>query len=172
MATKTEIFNKAQLKKEFPNIRPGDTVRIFQKIQEKEKGKKKRKVQSFEGIVIAKKHGKGISATITVRKIISGIGVEKIFPIHSPMLQKIEILKRAKVRRAKLYYLRTAKGKKARLKAKILKDPIVWKEPSKSPSDNQADGEKSADASPETKSETNPKEKTEPKQETVDKTAK
>ena len=131
MITKTEIFNKAQLKKEIPNIRPGDTIRVFQKIQEKEKGKKKRKVQSFEGIIIAKKHGKGISATITVRKVISGVGVEKIFPIHSPMIQKIEILKRAKVRRAKLYYLRTAKGKKARLKRKDLAEAIVWEEPSK-----------------------------------------
>ena len=141
MITKTEIFNKAQLKKEIPNIRPGDTIRVFQKIQEKEKGKKKRKVQSFEGIIIAKKHGKGISATITVRKVISGVGVEKIFPIHSPMIQKIEILKRAKVRRAKLYYLRTAKGKKARLKRKDLAEAIVWEEPSKSPSGNQADKE-------------------------------
>jgi len=141
MITKTEIFNKAQLKKEIPNIRPGDTIRVFQKIQEKEKGKKKRKVQSFEGIVIAKKHGKGISATITVRKIISGIGVEKIFPIHSPMLQKIEILKRAKVRRAKLYYLREAKGKKARLKRKDLAEAIVWEEPAENLSDNQADKE-------------------------------
>ena len=141
MITKTEIFNKAQLKKEIPNIRPGDTIRIFQKIQEKEKGKKKRKVQSFEGIIIAKKHGKGISATITVRKVISGVGVEKIFPIHSPMIQKIEILKRAKVRRAKLYYLRTAKGKKARLKRKDLAEAIVWEEPAENLSDNQADKE-------------------------------
>jgi len=124
MTTKTEIFNKIQLKKEMPDIRPGDTVRISQKI--KEKGKEK--TQAFEGLVIARKHGKGISATITVRKIISGIGVEKIFPIHSPIIEKLEILKRAKVKRAKLYYLRDAKGKKARLKRKELAEAIVWEE--------------------------------------------
>ena len=124
MATISEIFNKSQLKKDLPDIRPGDTVRIFQKIQEKEG--EKGVIQSFEGVVIARKHGKGISATITVRKVISGIGVEKIFPIHSPTIEKIEILKRAKVRRAKLYYLRTAKGRKARLKNKNLAEAVVW----------------------------------------------
>ena len=122
MAIKIEIFNKTQLKKEMPDIRPGDTVRVSQKI--KEKGKEK--IQAFEGLVIARKHGKGISATITVRKIISGIGVEKIFPIHSPIIEKLEILKRSKVKRAKLYYLRKVKGKKARLKRKELAEAIVW----------------------------------------------
>jgi len=145
MLTKTEIFNKTYLKKAMPDIWPGDTVRISQKIQEKEKGKKKEKIQLFEGIVIARKHGKGISATITVRKIISGVGVEKIFPIHSPTIEKIEILKRTKVRRAKLYYLRTVKGKKARLKTKNFEEAIVWKEPIKSPLDNQIKEEKSPD---------------------------
>lgn len=170
MITKTETFNKTQLKKGLPGIRPGDTVRIFQKLQEQEKGKKRRKVQSFEGIVIARKHGKGISATITVRKIISGIGVEKIFPIHSPMLEKIEILKRAKVRRAKLYYLRTAKGKKARLKTKILAEPIVWKKSAEKPSGNQADKKESAGA-PEKEPETSAKKETGLK-ESKEKTAK
>lgn len=126
MLTKTEIFNKTQLKEGLFDIYPGDTVRVYQKLQEKGSAKKKgRKIQMFEGLVIAKKHGNGISATITVRKIISGVGVEKIFPIHSPIIEKIEILKRAKVRRAKLYYLRTAKGKKARLKTKDSKN-MVW----------------------------------------------
>ena len=154
MVTKTEIFNKNQMKEGLPDIRPGDTVRIFQKIQEKEKGGKRRKVQSFEGIVIARKHGKGISSTITVRKIISGIGVEKIFPIHSPMLQKIEILKKVKTRRAKLYYLRTAKGKKARLKNRTdFSEPIVWKKPTENLSKKQAEGSKEnqAEPKPETK---------------------
>ncbi len=114
MTTKIETFNQSQLKKELPDIRPGDTVRVHQKIKEGDK----ERIQVFEGLVLARKHGKGISATITVRRIISGIGVERIFPIHSPIIEKIEILKRAKVRRAKLYYLRTAKGKKARLKRK------------------------------------------------------
>ena len=101
-------------KKETPDIRPGDTVRVHQKIKEGEK----ERIQAFEGIVLARKHGKGISSTITVRKIVSGVGVERIFPIHSPVINKIEVLKKAKVRRAKLYYLRTAKGKKTRLKRK------------------------------------------------------
>lgn len=114
MVTKLETFTQIQLKKDLPDIRPGDTVRVYQKIKEKDK----ERIQAFEGLVIARKHGKGVSATITVRKVISGIGVEKIFPIHSPAIEKIEILKRSKVRRAKLYYLREAKGKKAKLKRK------------------------------------------------------
>ena len=88
-----------QIKKDLPEIRPGDTVRVYQALQ------------SFEGIVIARKHGKGISATITVRAVISGVGVEKVFPIHSPIIKKIEIIKKGKVRRAKLYYLRKLEGK-------------------------------------------------------------
>lgn len=124
MPTKLETLIKPQLKKELPDIRPGDTVRVHQKFKEKDK----EKTQIFEGLVIAKKHGKGVSATITVRKVISGIGVEKIFPVHSPTIEKIEIVKRAKVKRAKLYYLRTAKGKKARLKRKELAEAIVWEE--------------------------------------------
>ncbi len=114
MTTKLEIFNQASLKKDLPDIRPGDTVRVYQKIKEGEK----ERIQAFEGEVIARKHGKGISSTITVRKLISGIGVEKIFPLHLPTIEKIEILKRGKVRRAKLYYLREIKGKKAKLKQK------------------------------------------------------
>jgi len=114
MPTKIETFTKIQLKKGLPDIRPGDTVRVYQKVKEKDK----ERLQASEGVILARKHGKEISATIIVRKVISGIGVEKIFPIHSPTIEKIEVLKRGKVRRAKLYYLRTAKGKKARLKRK------------------------------------------------------
>ena len=94
------MFN--QLKKELPDIRPGDTVKVYQKVKEQDK----ERLQAFEGIVIARKHGKGISATITVRAVISGIGAEKIFPIHSPIIEKIEVLKKGKARRANLYYLR------------------------------------------------------------------
>ena len=83
-------------------IKAGDVVRIYQKVKE---GGKER-TQIFEGIVIARKHGNEIGATITVRREISGIGVEKIFPIHSPTIEKIEILKEGKRKRAKLYYLR------------------------------------------------------------------
>jgi large subunit ribosomal protein L19 len=112
MPTLIESFNKSQLKNNLPDIRPGDTVRVYQKITEKGK----ERIQVFEGIVLAKKHGKGLTSTITVRKVVSGIGVERIFPVHSPAVEKIEVIKKGKVRRAKLYYLRSAKGKKARLK--------------------------------------------------------
>jgi len=108
---KIENFVK-KLKRELPDIRPGDEVRISQKIREGEK----EKTQVFEGLVIAKKHRKEIGATITVRKEISGVGLEKILPLHLPTIEKIEILKRGKVRRAKLYYLRKAKGKRMKLK--------------------------------------------------------
>jgi large subunit ribosomal protein L19 len=90
------------MKKELGKIKAGDIVRIYQRIKE---GGEER-TQVFEGIVIARKHGKEIGATITVRKEISGVGVEKIFPIHSPTIEKIEILKEGKRKRAKLYYLR------------------------------------------------------------------
>lgn len=115
MPTKLETFNAAYLKS-IPDIRSGDTVRIHQKIKEGEK----ERIQVFEGLILARKHGKGINATITVRKISQGVGIERIFPIHSPLIDKIEIVKRAKVRRAKLYYLRELSGKKARLKAREL----------------------------------------------------
>jgi len=109
---KIKTFLKQHERQDLPDIRPGDTVRVYQKIKEGDK----EKTQAFEGQVLARKHGKEIGATITVRREISGIGTEKIFPLHSPVIGKIEILKRGKVRRAKLYYLREAKGKKARLK--------------------------------------------------------
>ncbi len=127
MNTKLENFIKSQLRTKLPDIRPGDTVRIYQKTKETPKKSKsksskekeiKERIQIFEGLVIAIKHGKEIGATITTRKVLSGIGVERIFPIHLPTIEKIEIIKRGKVRRAKLYYLRTVKGKKARLKKK------------------------------------------------------
>jgi len=132
MTTKLKNFIEPQLKNNLPDIRPGDTVKIHQKIREivkKGKGKSKEKetkerIQVFEGLVIARKHGKEIGATITVRKIISGIGVERIFPIHLPTIEKIEVIRRGKVRRAKLYYLRDAKSKKTRLKKKEIIEPL------------------------------------------------
>ena len=114
MTNKLEKFNKSIVKKDLPDIRPGDTIKIYQKLIKGEK----RKGQTFEGVVLAKKHGNGISGTITVRKISLGVGVETIFPLHSPIIDKIEVIKRSKVKRSKLYYLRLAKGKKARLKRK------------------------------------------------------
>lgn len=121
MKTQLHTIITMQLNTALPEIHVGDTVKVHQKIKE---GSKER-VQVFEGVVIAKKHGRGISATITVRKVVEGVGVERIFPIHSPGLAKIEVVKSGKVRRAKLYYLRTAKGKKARLKKKEFASAIV-----------------------------------------------
>ena len=99
---KVKEFTKLYLKKDLPEIRAGDTVRIYQKFKEGEK----EKTSIFEGLILARKHGKEIGATITVRKVVDGVGVEKIIPLHSPNIEKIEIIKREKVRRAKLYYLR------------------------------------------------------------------
>lgn len=124
MSIKLEIFNKTQVKADLPDVRPGDTVKIHQKIKEKDK----ERIQVFEGLVLARKHGKGIFSMITVRKVVAGVGVDKIFPLHSPIIDKIELVKRGKVRRAKLYYLRSAKGRKARLKhKKIVKETIEVK---------------------------------------------
>jgi large subunit ribosomal protein L19 len=114
MSSKIEEFTKKYLTKNAPNIRSGDVVRVHQKIQEK----KGERIQVFEGVVLARKHGTGISSTITVRRIVAGVGVEKIFPLHSPNIAKIEVVKRSKIRRAKLYFLREASGRKARLKRK------------------------------------------------------
>ena len=114
MNTKVQKFNTEHFAKNLPDIHPGSTVKVHQKIKEGDK----ERIQIFEGVIIAAKHGKGISATITVRKVVEGVGVERVFPIHSPAISKIEVVKSAKVRRAKLYYLREAKGKKAKLKKK------------------------------------------------------
>jgi len=103
-----------QLKSNLPEIKSGQTVRVYQKI--KEAGKER--IQPFEGLVIATKHGRGLDGTFTVRKIAQGVGVERIYPLHSPTIDKIEILKMAKVRRAKLYYMRGRFGKRARMKRK------------------------------------------------------
>lgn len=96
----------------WPEVKAGMTVRVHQKIKEKNpKGEEKERIQVFEGMVLARKHGKGIKSTITVRKISNGVGVEKIFPLHLPSIAKIEIVKKADLRRSKLYYLRTYKKK-------------------------------------------------------------
>ncbi|MCK4781791.1 50S ribosomal protein L19 [Candidatus Parcubacteria bacterium] len=133
MTTKIEAFIKPYLKKDLPDIRPGDLVKVYQKIKEGDK----ERVQAFEGRVIARKHGKGISATITVRRITGGIGVEKIFPLHLSTIEKIEILERGKVRRAKLYYLRGVKKKKTRLKRKEFVQPEVKEQAKEKPKDEK-----------------------------------
>lgn len=92
------------------DLRPGDTVRVMQKIEEKGKTR----LQAFEGLVLARKHGTEAGATFTVRRVASGVGVEKIYPLYSPMIDTIEVLKRARVRRAKLYYIRDKVAREAR----------------------------------------------------------
>ena len=109
-----KAFTNEQLKKEVPVIRIGDTVRIHNKIKE---GTRER-IQMFEGTVIAR-HGGGISETFTVRRISYGVGVEKTFPIHSPNVEKVEIIRVGKIRRAKLYYLRGRVGKASKVKEQI-----------------------------------------------------
>ncbi len=112
MADKIKIFDKNNLKTNMPELKSGMKVRVWQKIKEADK----ERLQAFEGVVIAVKHGRGKTGTFTVRKISSGIGVERIFPLHTLTIEKIEVLSQAKVRRAKLYYLRGRIGKKSKMK--------------------------------------------------------
>lgn len=107
-------IEQEQMKKDVPDFQPGDTVRVHVKVVEGDK----ERIQAFEGVVIARK-GRGLTENFTVRRISYGVGVERIFPIHSPRIEKIEILRRGKVRRAKLYYLRERTGKAARIKDRI-----------------------------------------------------
>ena len=108
-----EKVQEAQARKDMPEFRPGDTVRVHVRLKEAE-GEKER-IQPFEGVVIAKR-GRLTGATFTLRRVSFGIGVERIFTMHSPMIQAIELVQSGKVRRAKLYYLRGRKGKAARIK--------------------------------------------------------
>ena len=109
---------------DFATLRPGVTVRVHQKIFDVDPANKsgagKSRIQIFEGIIIARKHGSGPSATITVRKVADGIGVERTYPLHLPTIAKFEVTKNSKVRRAKLYYLRTKTARETRKKTKIL----------------------------------------------------
>ena len=107
-------LNREVLAKETPKVAVGDTVRVHVKVKE---GSRER-IQIFEGIVIARKHG-GIGETITVRRISYGVGVEKVFPLHSPSIETIQVVRRGVVRRAKLYYLRGRVGKRAKIKEKL-----------------------------------------------------
>lgn len=104
---------KDQLKADLPEINPGDTVKVHAKIRE---GGKER-IQAYEGVVI-KLQGHGISRSVTVRRIFQGVGVERVFPLHSPRVDRIEVLRRGDVRRARLYYLRALRGKATRIKEK------------------------------------------------------
>lgn len=104
-------IEKAQMRQDLPDIQPGDTVKVSLKVVEGDR----RRIQVFEGVVLARS-GSGLSETITVRKVSGGVGVERVFPIHAPSIERIDIVRRGRVRRAKLYYLRELTGKSARLK--------------------------------------------------------
>jgi len=106
-----EILEREQLRADLPGLKVGDTVKVHVKIVEGDK----ERIQPFEGVIIRKKGG-GIRSTFTVRKISYGIGVERIFPLHSPRIDRIDVISRAQVRRAKLFYLRNLKGKAARIR--------------------------------------------------------
>jgi large subunit ribosomal protein L19 len=107
-----DAIEQAQTTRELPDIQPGDTVRVHVRIKESET---KERIQIFEGLVIGRKGG-GVRESITVRKTSFGVGVERIFPLHATIVQQIEIMKRGRVRRAKLYYLRNLRGKAARIR--------------------------------------------------------
>jgi large subunit ribosomal protein L19 len=106
-----EQVSREQLREGIPQFGPGDTVRVNVRVREGEK----ERIQAFEGVCIARKGG-GVSETFTVRKVSSGIGVERIFPVHSPSLESITVVRRGRVRRAKLYYLRALRGKASRIR--------------------------------------------------------
>jgi large subunit ribosomal protein L19 len=106
-------FEKEQMRTDLPAFKSGDTVKVHVRIKEAEK----ERIQVFEGVVIKKRKG-GCRATFTVRKISYGVSVERIFPLHSPIINKIEVIQRGRVRRSRLYYLRALKGKAARIKEK------------------------------------------------------
>jgi large subunit ribosomal protein L19 len=109
-----KVIESKYLKEKLPDFKSGDNVRVHVRIKEGDK----ERIQVFQGDVIAKK-GKGINGTFTVRKISAGIGVERIFPLHSPNVQKIQVMRKGAVRRSKLYYLRDRTGKSARISAKV-----------------------------------------------------
>ena len=102
---------RSQIREDVPQFAPGDTLRVNVRVRDGDK----ERLQAFEGICIARKGG-GISETFTVRKVSSGVGVERIFPVHSPSIESVAVVRRGRVRRAKLYYLRNRRGKSARIK--------------------------------------------------------
>ena len=112
---KIELIEREQMRMDLPDFIPGDTVKVHVKIKEGEK----ERIQAFQGVVISKRKGT-TGATFTVRKVSYGVGVERIFPLHSPAIDRIEIITRGRVRRGKLYYLRNLRGKAARIREKRL----------------------------------------------------
>lgn len=114
----SQVLDKVQnasLRENVPEFGPGDTVRVYVRLREGEGEKEKERLQPFEGVVIGRR-GRLSSASFTVRRVSYGVGIERIFPLHSPVINQIEVLRRGRVRRAKLYYLRGRKGKAARIR--------------------------------------------------------
>ena len=111
-----ESVEKEQLRMDIPEFKAGDTVKVYFKIQEGDK----ERIQVFEGAVIRKRRG-NTRATFTVRKTSGGVGVERVFPLHSPNVQRVEVVRRGRVRRGKLYYLRKLRGKKARIRERRIR---------------------------------------------------
>jgi large subunit ribosomal protein L19 len=114
---KTDVIEQSYLRSDIPEFRPGDTVKVHVRVVEGNRAR----VQVFQGVVIRRQNG-GLRETFTVRKISFGVGVERTFPVHSPSIAKLEVVSRGRVRRAKLYYLRELRGKKARIKERRLDD--------------------------------------------------
>ncbi len=128
----------SSIRTQVPDLRPGFTVRVHQRIKEGDK----ERTQIFEGLVIAVSHGSGVNKNFTVRKIVDGVGVEKLFPYFSPNIQKIEVVKEGRVRRAKLYFMRERTGKSTRLREQMMGDldmmgsePVVEAEPVETPAE-------------------------------------
>jgi len=121
MSVKLIEFNKKQLRSDLPEIKSGMQIKVYERIKEGDR----ERLQAFTGVVLAKKHGKGINATITVRGVVAGVGVEEVWPIHSPKISKIEIMKTPTVRQSKLYFLRSLSPKKTRKKLSVFKNIIA-----------------------------------------------
>jgi large subunit ribosomal protein L19 len=128
----TTIDVEARKKVQFSS---GDTVRVWSKVKDKDKYR----LQAFEGLVLARKHGTSPSATFTVRKVSSGVGVERIFPLYSPMIDKIEVTKKSKARRSKLYYIRDKAAKEIRRKMKAIVSGKVAVEETEAAEETQAE---------------------------------
>lgn len=129
-------LQKVQMRTDLPRFGPGDTIRVHVRVREGDK----ERVQVFEGVVLGRKGG-GVHETVTVRKVSYGVGVERVFPVHSPMLQAIEVVTHGRVRRAKLTYLRGRKGKAARITEKRapLLQAVATPQPADQPSDAETD---------------------------------
>jgi large subunit ribosomal protein L19 len=111
MMNSLQVLDKEQMRADIPQFKPGDTVKVHVRIKEGDK----ERVQVFQGVVIRKRKGT-VNSTFTVRKVSYGVGVERVFPLHSPMIDKIEVVSRGRVRRSRLYYLRKLRGKAARIR--------------------------------------------------------